>query len=410
MLRWICKLAPTCLLPTFFLGIASPGLWAQLPSANVEFAPATHGVVTVPVRNGLDMQASVNGQPPLDVLFDTGSGSIMSANLAHRLGLKQEGNSVLAGFGSNTIPGTFARVDNLTIGCLTLHGVYFAVIDPPIATSEEFAVLGDQLVQRLVVTVDFVRQQITFTDASRFRHVGKSKPIPLRVEGNGLEVQGEADGMHGTFGVDTGDVWSLTLLSSFVKKHDLVQHYGAKFQGYGGSGIGGPDHAFYARVHTLRLGDVEVHAPFTFLYTDTDRGSNNSTYATDYAGNIGQHILRQFTVTFDLPHGALYLEKNAFYGKPDIFNRAGLVLDADFDSLTVMTVLPGSPGADAGIAEGDKIMAIDGRPMKQPTGVAALSEAVGVNAFTRPVGTVLSLKIRHGDSERTVSLTLKEIL
>jgi len=86
------------------------------------------------------------------------------------------------------------------------------------------------------------------------------------------------------------------------------------------------------------------------------------------------------------------------------------VLDADFDSLTVMTVLPGSPGADAGIAEGDKIMAIDGRPMKQPTGVAALSEAVGVNAFTRPVGTVLSLKIRHGDSERTVSLTLKEIL
>jgi len=196
MLRWICKLAPTCLLPTFFLGIASPGLWAQLPSANVEFAPATHGVVTVPVRNGLDMQASVNGQPPLDVLFDTGSGSIMSANLAHRLGLKQEGNSVLAGFGSNTIPGTFARVDNLTIGGLTLHGVYFAVIDPPIATSEEFAVLGDQLVQRLVVTVDFVRQQITFTDASRFRHVGKSKPIPLRVEGNGLEVQGEADGMH----------------------------------------------------------------------------------------------------------------------------------------------------------------------------------------------------------------------
>jgi len=301
-------------------------------------------------------------------------------------------------------------VDNLAIGGLTLHGVTFAVIDPPIASSQEFAVLGDQLVQHLVVTLDPARQQITFTDENNFRYAGKGKFIPVRVEGNGLLVQAEADGISGAFGIDTGDTGSLTLLSSFVKKHDLIQFYRAKLQGYGGSGVGGPDHAFYTRVHTLRLGEVKVHSPLTFLYTDTDGGSNHSSYGTLYAGNIGQHILRQFTVTFDVQRGALYLEKNVFYGKPDVFNRAGLVLDGVPDALVVMSVLPGSPGATAGIADGDKILAIDDQPTTQPTGVAALGEPVGVDAFTRPAGTVLRLRVRHGDNERTVSLTLREVL
>jgi hypothetical protein len=95
-------------------------------------------------------------QPPIDVLFDTGAGALLSTNLARRLGLTLEGNSSLFGFGSGRRPGTIARVDSLTIGGLTLHDVYFVVVDPPIAGSDEFAILGAPIVQEMVVQVDYV--------------------------------------------------------------------------------------------------------------------------------------------------------------------------------------------------------------------------------------------------------------
>ena len=154
----------------------------------------------------------------------------------------------------------------------------------------------------------------------------------------------------------------------------------------------------------LTLGSVVVLDPLTYLMTDTEGiGASADT------GNIGRQILHQFTVTFDLPHGKLYLEKNGFYGRPDYFNGAGLALDAGDEAVTVKTVLPGSTGAAAGIAVDDQILAIDL--------VSALAkqdpqsdDPVGLTAFLRPVGTVLHLRIRHGQSERDVSVTLQRVL
>jgi predicted metalloprotease with PDZ domain len=180
-------------------------------------------------------------------------------------------------------------------------------------------------------------------------------------------------------------------------RHKLVQHYGAKIQGYAGEGFGGADRGFFTRVDTLLIGHVEVVRPITVLSTDT-AGAESS---TTVAGNIGLHILRQFNVVFDGPHGEMYLEKNANYGKPDIFNRAGLMLNYDPANLTIMTIVPGSPGAKAGLKEQDVITQINGRP---PT------DETMQNAFTRPVGTVLHLTARHEGKTRTIALVLKNVL
>jgi hypothetical protein len=379
---------------------------AQFPTPTVEFAPTTGGTVTVPVRNGLDMPVSLNGQPPVDVLFDTGTDTLLSTNLARRLGLKLSGNVALGGFGSGSRAAATAVVDTVQIGGLILHGVTFIVVDPPIAGSDEFAVLGVPLLSQVVTTVDYVRHRITFTDPQQFHYKGSVPPVPLNVQGNSVTIPGKIDGTASTLQIDTGDVWSMEVVSAFVKQHDLVQRYAATLHGYAGSGFGGDDTAFYTRVHTLELGFSEVHEPVAFLSTDVAGMAADS----PFAANIGTHILRQFTLIFDAPYQALYLEKSALYGQPDVFNRAGLMLDGDHDGLIVHTVLPGSPAATAGITEGDQILAINGRSVKQPKGTAAMSEAVGIDAFARPVGTTLELKVRHGKSVGTVILKLKEIL
>jgi S1-C subfamily serine protease len=140
-----------------------------------------------------------------------------------------------------------------------------------------------------------------------------------------------------------------------------------------------------------------VVRPITVLSTDTV-GTESS---TTVAGNIGLRILRQFNVVFDGPHGKMYLEKNANYGKPDIFNRAGLMLNYDPDNLKIMTVVPGSPGAKAGLKEQDVITQLNGKP---PTDETMKS------AFTRPVGTVLHLTVRHDGKARPLTLVLKNVL
>jgi hypothetical protein len=88
-------------------------------------------------------------------------------------------------------------------------------------------------------------------------------------------------------------------------------------------------------------------------------------------------------------------------GTAPVFNGAGLIFDSFGHGLEVMTVLPGGPGAQAGLQAGDVITAIEGK---------APSDEVNSPPFLQPPGTELRLTVQHGSETHEVSLTLKEIL
>ena len=79
----------------------------------------------------------------------------------------------------------------------------------------------------------------------------------------------------------------------------------------------------------------------------------------------------------------------------------GLIFDSFGLGLQAMTVLPGGPGALAGVATGDVITAING---KVP------SDEVNQPAFLQPSGTQLHLTVQHGTETRRVTVTLRDIL
>ncbi len=358
-------------------------------------AEAVRGV-TVPAVNGVELQATINGQGPFDAVFDTGSGNLMTAALAKRLGLKAEGSTTING-GGGLVPSKVVKVESIKIGGLVMADQWFAVIDTPLTKDQNGIFVGDMLLRNLAIRVDFERQQITFYPQQSFKYSGDGFAVPIHSDDGTLLAEASVDGLPGQFGIDTGDMFSLTLFAPFVAKHDLVRHYGATIRGYTGEGWGGADHGFYARANQLQLGQTSVRQPITVLSTDTQGAESSNTIA----GNIGLRVLKQFTLVFDDPHGKLYLEKNGNYGKPDIFNRAGLVLDPDPEKLAVKTVVPGSPAALAGMAEEDVIAQIDG---SVPTDDSIQS------AFTQPVGTVVHLTVRRGNATRTVPLVLHEVL
>jgi hypothetical protein len=371
-------------------------LCASLIQSQTAPSPAASQGAIVPAANGIELKATINGQGPFDAIFDTGSGNLMTSSLAKRLGLKPEGSVTIAAGGAN-VPARTVKVDTVNIGGLTMADQWFTVVELPFAKDEQGIFVGAQLIQNLPIRVDFEKQQITFYDQKGFTYSGDGVPVPFRFQDAFFVAEGSVDGIPGLFSIDTGDMFSLSLYAPFVAQHDLVRHYGATIHGYAGEGFGGADTGFYARAHTLQLGSMSVTRPITVLSQDTQGAESSSAIA----GNIGLRILKQFTLVFDYPHGKLYLEKNASYGQPDIFNRAGLVLDPDPQNLKVKLVVSGSPAQEAGLAVDDVITLIDGLPPSDDT---------LQSAFTRPVGTPLRLDVRHQGTTRTVSLILQEIL
>jgi hypothetical protein len=251
--------------------------------------------------------------------------------------------------------------------------------------------------RRFAVRIDSEHNQITFLDGPHFHCTGSGTAIPLilRKDGNGAEIRAEADGIPGIFTLDTGNQIGLFLNSSFVQEHHLVAVLGAHYRGYNGRGFGGPSpEAWFARLHTLRIGDLDIANPVVRLQTQPDGPNAN-------AGNIGQSILQRFTLTVDCMRGVMYLEKNDNWGKVEVFDRAGLILNPVNGVDMVMTVLSESPGEASGLKPGDSITAIDGQ-----------SPSVDPNdpIFNQPVGTVLHLTVSRNGRVQIYDVTLKDVL
>jgi hypothetical protein len=360
------------------------------------------GVVTVPAKGGLIFEAKINGKGPFKTLFDTGAVNFMSASFAQRLGLKLDTEGIKFGTSS---PATMqvhkAHVDTLQIGDLVLHDQTFYIAGlpddgPGEGGAPEF-VVGYELLRRFAVKVDYERQSLTFYDGPRFHYTGSGSAVPLEFQsnGNGLFIEASIGKASGRFIIDTGNEFGFSLTTKFTTKNSLVQILGAHFLAYNGRGFAGPSpEAYLARVNNLRMGDVLAPSVIAHLTTDPSDKS-------DLAGNIGQSILGQFTEVFDCMRGQLYFEKTKKSDQAEIFNRAGLIFDSFGHGLQVMTVLPGSPGAEAGLQAGDIITAVDGKvpadDVKQP-------------AFLEAPGTVLHLSIHRGSESHAISLTLRDVL
>jgi hypothetical protein len=355
------------------------------------------GQVSVPAEGGLIFQATIDGKGPFKAVFDTGSVNVLSANLARKLGLKIDAQALEFGTSSPAnVQVHKTHVDILQIGDLLARDQSFYVIDfPDDDNGSPSFLVGYELLRRLAVRIDFQQQRLTFYDGPRFHYPGPGTAVPLQYQGNALLVQASIADTSGMFELDSGNESGTMMNTGFTVKNDLVHALGAHFLAYNGRGFAGPSpQAYLARVDTMRIGDVRVPSFIGRFSTDPSDTNN-------LAGNIGQNILRHFTEVFDCVHGQVYFETTKDSAQPEVFNRAGLIFDSFGHGLQAMTVLPGSPGAEAGIETGDVITAIDG---KTP------SDEMNQPAFLQPSGKQLQLTLQHGTETRQVTVTLRDIL
>jgi len=369
----------------------------DIPPVGKDYEMPPSGEVSVPAEGGLIFEAKIDGTGPFKALFDTGAGvNLLSANLARKLGLKLDAEGAALGTSSPaSVQVHKTHIDTLQIGDLQLRDQIFYVIDLPDEDGAPSFAVGYELLRRFAVRMDFDKQRLTFFDGPHFHYSGSGTRVPLRIQGNAFMVQAFIGDASGWFELDSGNESGTMMFTNFTVKNDMVQALGAHFLAYNGRGFAGPSpQAYLARVDTMRIGAVRVPSIIGRFSTDpSDK--------RELDGNIGQNILNHFTEVFDCMHGQVYFEATKKSTEPEVFNRAGLIFDSFGHGLEVMTVLPGSAGAEAGIEAGDVIAAIDGK---------APDDKINQPAFLASQGTQVKLTVQRKSATREVALTLRDVL
>jgi PDZ domain/Aspartyl protease len=362
---------------------------------------------TVPFRllnNHVYVEARVNGKGPYTFIVDTGGHTLLSSRIVTEVGLAPIGRSVESGAGEGHSTSGFVHFDEIAIGDVRLRdqtGFATEVYDKSIEGIAVDGMVGYELLRRLVTTIDYGRRTITFTDPARF-DPGSSLgvAVPFFFYDHLPYVAGAIGDLPARFDIDTGSRAELDVTSPFVAAHDLRTRFPNGTSAVTGWGVGGPSHDYVFRLASLTLGTVEVDHVAAGL--SSDKGGSISD--PSYDANVGSALLKRFVVTFDYTHRVLYLLRIQ-PTPPDIgtFDRSGLWINAKAAGYEVVDVASGSAGAKAGMAVGDVITAIDGKPVE----AEQLSDT-RLRLRSDPPGTTLRLTVRRGGELRPVTLTLAD--
>jgi hypothetical protein len=388
-----------------------------LPDATYA-APPTDDRITFPsgathielpfelIENHIYVNATVDGQL-VRMLFDTGGQNLLTPSSAKRLGLHAEGANAAGGAGDERVDVGFAKGKEVALGGVTLRDPVFAVIDlralPDVEGVDLDGLVGYELFHRLVVRVDYPKRTLTLYTPQSFTPPAGAIAVPFEMSDTIPIVHGTIDGIPGRFWVDTGSRASLTTMSVFTKQHDLEKRYAPKFEAVTGWGVGGPSRGKPVRFHEVTIGDAKVTGVVGDLFT----GTKSAMTDPDSAANLGGGILHRFAVTFDYGHRTMYLEPGPQAGSPDLYDRSGLfLLRADGGkALTVGAVTPTGPAEQAGVREGDRILAIDGTAV-------ATRPITAWRAYLRehPPGTRVKLHVERGGKAHDLTITLAELV
>ena len=392
---------------TSFL-ILVPTMSSARPPARDSTPPASITTTVMPIRLVAQtpvVSASLNHRKSGAFFFDSGAVNSITPETARQLGLKVEWGFSGLGMGNSRLRVGKTQISSIQIGGLTLRNQTFSVVALPYAATHGvqpgiIGTLGYELLKTLAVEIDYDHKTLSLTDGRSFRYTGHGVAVPFFLRGTQPVVEGMIDGIPGTFQIDTGSDASLSLFAPFVQRNALTHRLEPHLQGFAGEGLGGPETAYFVRSQTLSIGGIQVHHVVTELLEDT----NGIGAEAEDAGNIGTGTLKQFNLTFDYPHHTLYFDKNANFGRPDVFNRSGLAIQIKAEGIVIANVFKDSPAEEAGISAGDTITAIDGWMGDQIT-----AERLFDILWQRP-GTDVRLTVIHQGSTREVCIKLRDIL
>ena len=383
-----------------FLGLIAGLLLAGLP-AHAQTAPAPfvfdngRDAKNIPFElagNHIYVRVRVNDGAPLWFLFD--SGAAETDLLIDPKRASQPQQSVTVALAGVTVHSQTLEPQSLNFASSDGHPLD--------------GVLTYGFIRNFVVVIDYAARTLSLYDPKSFHYEGTGERVKLTAleADNGANLyladlsltSSDGKGAVGHFIVDTGVRLALTINTPFVQAHDLLASQKHTVTAVIGSGLSIKDTTLVlTRMPSVAVGGLTLNNVIAGL----SQYKTGMLSLSEFDGIVGGEFLRRFRVILDEAHSQMILEKNARFTKPFEYDMSGVLLLAEgegADTFRVHAVLAGSPAEEAGLREGDRIVAIDGD-------AASAFSLQSIQELFRQAGRSHRLRIARGD--QTINMTLK---
>ena len=391
-------------------------LVASVPKQNL--AVTQTKVATIPIEidseNYVFLKASINGSEPLTFELDSGAGSgvVLYFKAAEGLRLKLQGKGQGRGAGESTFDTSFIKGASLSFAGVQITNQTFVVFPPErnrqASDRVVDGIIGYSLFSRYAVEVDYKSRVVNLYEPKTYQYSGSGESIPIKVMGNvpfaqvKIPISGRKP-LEGEFIVDMGaGRFSLILNTPLVESRNLLAVAQKTIEELGAKGVGGDVRLLVGRLPELQLGRFTFSNPVIFFAQDRKGAFASS----EFSGVIGGELLRRFKVIFDYAHKRLYLEANSDLTDSFEYDMSGIRLQAEGENLKtfrVKRVAENSPAFEAGVREGDVILAVDGKPAAE----LSLSQ---INSMFKEEGKEHVLQIISGEKKKETKFTLRRLV
>lgn len=359
--------------------------------------------------NTIVVLARVNDSAPLKFIFDTGAGiTIFNSRHAESLGLKAQKTKVKVNGVGGSVGGKLLREVSLSLPGVKVTNQLMTTLsfeNFPCEYKNLGGVLGYDFIKEFVVEIDYQAQTISLFDPKTYNYAGRGETIPLLLKRTPfvpakIALTGGKP-IEGLFEIDTGSDGTLSVAAPFVKKHGLLNAVRQQMKNRE-RGMGGESENVEVRLASLQLGSFVLKSPIVSFSLATAGTLTN----TDNDGPLGNEVLRRFKVTFDYSRRRMMLEPNAGLADPFDENMSGIQIEtsgAGCKTVTVESVTPNSPAAEAGVKEGDLIKAIDGQAIENFT-------STQIEELFRREGEEHSVSLERGQQQLEVRFKLRRLI
>lgn len=358
-----------------------------------------NNLIVVPIEvNGTELSFLLDSGVSTPILFNISEKDSIQINNVSEITIKGFGGDVpIKALVSN---GNQFRLKNITNEDQKL----FVVMDKSINFSTSMGIpvhgiIGYDLFRDFVVDINYIRKTIKFRDSESYVYSkNKNKQVlPLSIRSKkaylntGLYLKDRKE-FPVRLLLDTGSSDALWLF-----KNDSINVPDKHYDDFLGKGLNGNIYGKRTKVDGLRIGRFMLNdAKAAFPDKESMRELKN---LTGRNGSIGGCVLKRFNVVFDYQRNRITFSRNSNFGKPFKYNLSGLDLQHDgiryiaesiaddqgvvynhksdfgnvqllFEGQTRLSVAPeiivsairaGSPAHEAGLKEGDVILAVNGK-------------------------------------------------
>ncbi|SFG26667.1 PDZ domain-containing protein [Algoriphagus hitonicola] len=369
----------------FLLLLLSVDSWGQLPGFFMKedkrkvILPfyASNSLIIVPV--------SVNGNPPMNFLIDTGvrSNILFSKDLGDALGLEYTRRLNLMGAdGSNEIMASVSPVNHFDLGPIEGVAQSLLVIEDNFLDLEAvvgvpiYGIIGYEFFKFNPVKINYDHERIDFYKTDKlgwkplfFRkldlEINQSKPyIQTKVK------QKDGSTLDAKLLIDTGANHGLLLNRETTESITMPPLF---IEAELGQSLGGLLYGYIGRVDWLKIGNFKQQEVLTSYPDET--AFSYIIKNTGRLGSLGSEVLGRTRLILDYPNEKAYIKKGDAFYAPYEYDMSGLTVrktPSDKKRFYIGDVRRGSPAGDAGILPFDEILSIN----KIPVLIWELSEVI----------------------------------